>query len=151
MAMTVYKSAYSTAALISSLGAPFLWHSWKYWWLMIPISILIFVIDFIVSDNPWKNIEIMKLNGLSSRYIAAISVINLTLWNASLHYVYRVLLMDQTYEFRFDLSLIITIVIVLAIGDYLFYIAHKLLHSTFYGAQIHLMHHCCVYTSLSTN
>eukprot|EP01083_Nonionella_stella_P171921 588411_1 len=150
-AMTVYKLAYSTTNLIWLLVTPFLWHSWKCWRLMVPVSITIIAIDFIVSDNPWKNIQIMKLNGLTTRYIAAITVINLALYNASMCYVYTVLLVDQTYEYRFDLSLIITIVIVLAIGDCLFYVAHKLLHCTVYGAQIHLMHHCCVYTSLSTN
>merc|ERR1712154_102947 len=28
---------------------------------------------------------------------------------------------------------------------------HKLLHSTKIGSRIHLLHHCCVYTSMSTN
>ena len=33
----------------------------------------------------------------------------------------------------------------------LFYFSHKLLHQTKIGANLHLMHHCCIHTSRSTN
>lgn len=53
--------------------------------------------------------------------------------------------------YRFDLSLIISVAIILALGDIFFYTGHKFLHNSKYMAHLHLMHHCCIVPSASTN
>ena len=108
-------------------------------------------VDLMISDNAWKNIEIMKLNGFTTTYMIAVYIINAIYGHATSYQLYRVTLKDEEVDFHFDLQLIIPVIIILLIGDYFFYFSHKLLHSTEFGAKLHLMHHCCIYTTLSTN
>eukprot|EP01127_Copromyxa_protea_P008553 TRINITY_DN1964_c0_g1_i6.p1 TRINITY_DN1964_c0_g1~~TRINITY_DN1964_c0_g1_i6.p1 ORF type:complete len:171 (+),score=12.10 TRINITY_DN1964_c0_g1_i6:453-965(+) len=52
-------------------------------------------------------------------------------------------------EYRFDLSLVLTVLFSLAIADITFYCFHMYLHRNL--PHLHLMHHCCKRTSYTTN
>ena len=142
---------YTAFACVLGLISPYLDYSWDYWWTLIPLGLCVNAFDFVISDRPWKNLEIMKRNGFTMTYIWTVSIINIAYFNFSAYYTWRVMLREETLTPRFDVSLVLTVVIILVIGDYLFYAAHKWLHSTNIGARLHLMHHCCIHTSLTTN
>eukprot|EP01084_Bolivina_argentea_P311258 538763_1 len=148
--MSMVKWSYSLLTIFLGLFGPYWYHTWdNYWWTLIPVVLSLNVFDFFVSDRPWKNIEIMKLNGFSPAYIWGYAIFNTASFQWNGYYVIKVIMKDEIMIPRFDLSLILTIIIILCVSDYFFYVAHKLLHSTHIGAKIHLMHHCCIYTSFS--
>ena len=149
--MSVLKWSYSIISLMLGLVGPYLYYAWDQWYLLIPISLFLTLIDFAISDNPWKNVAIMKLNGLSTTYIWGVSIFNIIYVQLMAYNIYRIILKDEPMPIHIDLQLIIPVFVILGIGDYLFYISHKWLHSTQFGAKLHLMHHCCIHTSISTN
>ena len=138
-------------AVVLGLSSPYLNYSWDYYWILYPLGTGVTLFDFVISDRPWKNLEIMKRNGFTPTYIWAVSIFNTLYFDVAVYYTGRVMLKDEIVTPRIDVSLILTVVVILFIGDYLFYAAHKILHSTEIGARLHLMHHCCIHTSITTN
>eukprot|EP01084_Bolivina_argentea_P303847 524689_1 len=142
---------YSIFLITLNLLSPLVYYSCNYWWILPALTPVINGIDFVLSENPWKNVQIMRANGFTPTYILLVSVFNVSYFVYSYYSLFRVQLADTIITYRFDLSLIITTIVLLAISDFLFYLAHKLLHITDFGAKIHLMHHCCIFSSQTTN
>eukprot|EP01084_Bolivina_argentea_P025586 47582_1 len=150
--MSSVKWMYTIIALVVSIATPYLMFTWDYWWLLLPVGQMLTWIDFVISERPWKNLAIMKASGLSSTEIWTCVFVNTIYYNGVGIYTYRVSLQGEPCEVHFDLfTFILPVIIIVFAGDYLFYVAHRILHVTKYGSRIHLLHHCCVYTSLSTN
>lgn len=149
--LELIKWIYTLVNITLGLAGPFLFYTWDHWWILLPITFVLTFADFALSERPWKNVEIMKQNGLSGSYVAAVSIFNTIYFDATIWYMYREQLKDTTMTVEFNMSLLLNVLLVLAVGDYLFYWSHKLLHSTHWGSRIHLMHHCCIYTSSTTN
>jgi len=117
-------------------------------------NITIQLIDHFNSDNSNKNYKIVKAAGFSDAYIAFCAIFghvilsflgtndNMTLPHYS---------EDLWFPSKEDLSLktICTGIALVFATDWSFYFVHRILHERF--PKIHLLHHCCVFSSLTTN
>eukprot|EP01083_Nonionella_stella_P249409 862461_1 len=81
------KWLYTIITLTAGLMSPYLFVTWKYYYLLTPLSFLISLFDFIISDRPWKNIAIMKLNGFTSTYIWSTVFFNVISFQSIFYYL----------------------------------------------------------------
>jgi hypothetical protein len=106
-------------------------------------------LDLMTYDGGRTSVKIAGLFGYSPRKIILYTVFNhastVALWVAS------VVLLAPSSEARVpDLAMLARFVVVVAASDVLFYYAHgRVLHN--HLPSVHLLHHCCIFSSLSSN
>lgn len=124
--------------------------------LTVGLSTIMYVVDYLNSDSFSKNYKIMKTSGLSEIEIWG-SAIFMTL-------IFQVpgILLIQTFpdyspdewtmpnwQVHFAADKILAAAACVASTDGVFWLGHRLLHTSM--ARLHLLHHCCIYSSLSTS
>ena len=114
------------------------------------------IIDSFISDNFSKNYKIMKKSGLSELEIWSSALLTTFGFQIPtiliLKYVFGHSNSDWivlSWEEHFSLHKILLSILSVWTTDCCFYYTHQLLHEKF--PRIHLLHHCCVYSSMSTN
>lgn len=121
---------------------------------LVALNLLVMAVDFLNSDNTQKNYKIAKAAGYSDGYLffcaffAFIILSYMTLYDITAlpHYTNELWIPSRE---EFSLNLILTAAFLVAVSDWFFYVFHRLLHE--YLPKVHLLHHCCVYSSLTTN
>ena len=115
---------------------------------------LTYVVDYYNSDNTRKNYQVTKAAGYSDAYLMCCGFfVNVVI--SFMVYLDVTSLPHYTEDLWIpgasDLSLVklCTAAALVAMTDWLFYLFHKALHEHF--PRIHVLHHCCIHTSLSTN
>ena len=112
------------------------------------------LVDYFNSDNTQKNYKIIKAAGYSDPYLIFCAFFSQVIIGVMV--VFDLMsLPDYTEELwiptkeHFSLEVFLKVGIIIAGTDWFFCLFHKILHEHF--PKIHLLHHCCVYTSLTTN
>lgn len=115
--------------------------------LMEILALCTYAIDYFTSDTTEKNIKRLKANGYSTKHLATIWWINFFTVYLPGYFVMVYLVSDLSY--RFDLILLLRIVLNLAATEVLFWSSHRALHRLF--PNIHHLHHCCITPSWTSN
>ena len=120
--------------------------------LIVIMGVLFNLMDFMVSDAGYKNLQTISKHGTSYTTMMIYMSINFLIIQAQwIHVGHYVLDSVDHIDYYFDLPLLFKIIITMGLGDIYFFWVHKTLHVTKFGASLHKIHHCCFYPSLSTN
>ena len=120
--------------------------------IVVLIGFLLHFLDFLVSESPMKNLQIIHNNfDISNTKLFIYMTINLLIYQSQWLLVGHYILHSVDIKYYFDLPLLLKIAVTMILGDIYFFFSHKALHDTKVGAKLHKLHHCCYYPSLSTN
>eukprot|EP01127_Copromyxa_protea_P008552 TRINITY_DN1964_c0_g1_i5.p1 TRINITY_DN1964_c0_g1~~TRINITY_DN1964_c0_g1_i5.p1 ORF type:complete len:233 (+),score=9.16 TRINITY_DN1964_c0_g1_i5:234-932(+) len=111
------------------------------------INICLHVLDYLTSTATSENLDTMERSGIPRYWALVIAAFNLA--TGTLLPAIVTIYFVGPVEYRFDLSLVLTVLFSLAIADITFYCFHMYLHRNL--PHLHLMHHCCKRTSYTTN
>eukprot|EP01084_Bolivina_argentea_P090975 163831_1 len=130
---------------------PYIYVTHKEYTLQLLLGGLVFhCIDFLISDSPWKNLQTAQKSGYSIGTIIFYTLLNIISYQFVWILFGQIILNEVKIVYYFDIWLLLKITITLITGDIYFYWAHKWLHQSEFGAQLHLLHHTCLHTSMST-
>lgn len=107
-------------------------------------------LDFVISDSPHKNLKVLNKNGYSNTSMIFYMTFNLFVYQSVWIFISRFILNDIDIEYYFNLSLLLKIAVTMILGDIYFYLFHRALHESEWLSSLHIMHHCCIYPSMST-
>ena len=119
------------------------------------LSICTHVTDGYNSDCFHKNYRIAKAAGYTDGYLAFCAFFVQIVLSASGHAAvldlphYSDAWQIPSLQEHFSIPTLLTVIALVAVSDWFFYSTHRLLHERF--PKVHLLHHCCIYSSLSTN
>lgn len=118
---------------------------------MILIGGFLHYFDFVISDSPHKNLKILNKNGYSNLMMIFYMTLSLLIVQSVWIFISHFVLNGVEIQYHLDLSLLLKIIVVMMLGDVYFYLSHKSLHETEYGAKLHFIHHCCYFPSQSSS
>lgn len=119
------------------------------------MTVLVGLLDLNNSDNAWKNLEIMKQAGFSGVQLVCygsyiLSATPLAGWFLTTNMTnYNPGYEGVDFSYFSPTRVVLPALVMVLLTDGCFFMMHRLLHEQF--PRIHLLHHCCVYSSACTN
>ena len=104
------------------------------------------ILDYIYFPYLKHNFILLEKNGFKKFYVWMIMLLNLILTNILVGLIYYYV---EFNSLKWYTS--IQVLINMIITEVIFTLSHMLLHYSYVGAKLHLMHHCCKQASWSTN
>eukprot|EP01127_Copromyxa_protea_P021013 TRINITY_DN7122_c0_g1_i2.p1 TRINITY_DN7122_c0_g1~~TRINITY_DN7122_c0_g1_i2.p1 ORF type:complete len:209 (+),score=21.40 TRINITY_DN7122_c0_g1_i2:36-629(+) len=144
-----YGVLFSATIITYMLWSVFHTHQtgWAGHWKSMAVGICFHIFDYLTSDATSENLKTMEKNGISR--LRALGTVAFNVMSGTLFPAIVVIYWVGPVEYRFDLSLVFTVLICLAVSEVLFYYSHQYLHRNL--PHLHLMHHCCKRSSFTTN
>lgn len=118
------------------------------WYIQLQVGYLSVIADWYLFDYFKKNMRILKKHGFSKQTVIKTIAFNLFATNALVGLIYYYCFQNEmTFSWYVPLQILFN----LSVTEVLFATSHMMLHysPTFYS--LHIMHHCCLHPSWSTN
>jgi hypothetical protein len=144
--------AMTLAHIFVMVGFPF----WIWWGGLVGLAVdwvvvmSLMVLDYFTSPLSKRNIRCMNETGFSNLYVATCFSVNACIyWIPIAAPIWLFAATADEEPLRFDLRLVTNVILVLVVVEVWFTTSHKYLHRSI--PQLHILHHCCVYPSMTTN